>query len=192
MHTASQTAMLIRRVDQTGYPARLLMLGAYGTAVDGSPDPAELAAAAIGIWGHRSINAATHIVAAGNSIRYTGGLFPRVQTVAVQIDREGRANWYAVPPTPIVHHGGSSGAGRVVLHITTPADANSLMVAAALRVRSQASRLGAHLGWQTVEHRPGRNPAFLQPGVDRILQHTLTIQEPIQGTGAAALLNTLR
>ena len=46
--SSSQTATLVRRVDQTGLPARLLLLGAYGTAVEGDPDPAELAAAAMG------------------------------------------------------------------------------------------------------------------------------------------------
>ena len=81
--SSSQAATLLRNVDQEGVPARILLLGAYGTVAPGGPDPADLAAAALGMWGSRVDRLATHVVAAGMSQRHAQGPFPRSQTIAL-------------------------------------------------------------------------------------------------------------
>ena len=133
---STQAATLLRNVDQEGVPARILLLGAYGTLSVGGPDSADLAAAALGMWGPRVLRLATHLVAAGMSQRHTPGPFPRSQVIALQIDREGRANWYAIPPTPQVHYGGRFQNLRYALNNTTPREANPGVVAAIQRMRN--------------------------------------------------------
>ena len=56
--TSGQAASFLRHVDQVGLPARLLLIGAFGTTTATGPDPAELAAAAIGTWGSRVVRLA--------------------------------------------------------------------------------------------------------------------------------------
>ena len=99
--------------------------------------------------------------------------------LALQLDREGRTNWYTIPPTPTIHLDRRLCNPGHVLHISAPRETNPGVVALIQRLRNTLQRDGAQLEWTTVEYTPGRNPVFSQQGVDKVLQHFLRIQAPI-------------
>ena len=78
-----------------------------------------------------------------------------------------------------MHYGRRFHDARHALQITTPRGVNPNVVAAIQRTRNQLSVQGAQLVWTTVEHCLGRNPVFAQPGVDRVRQHLVRVQAPV-------------
>ena len=78
-----------------------------------------------------------------------------------------------------MHYGRRFHETRHALQITTPRGANPNVVAAIQRTRNQLAAQGAQLEWTTVEHCPGRDPIFVQPGIDRMLQHLVRVQAPV-------------